>query len=449
MRKSSSVYGWCMMNTIERVVVANLCTGCGICAGICPNNAISMIIRSGIYLPEVNYNECVECQLCLKSCPGYEVDFKELNNHVFGEQPNNEALGHCIQCFTGYSVDKTIRFDSSSGGIVTQLLVYALEHKIIDGAIVTSMSENNPLEPKVIVARTKEAIIHSSRSKYCPVTINEGISEILKKDGKYAVVGLPCHIQGIRKAQMHNQILANRIVFTIGLVCAKSSNFEATRFFLKTIHVSEKNIRQIDYRGSGWPGGMTITFSDYSKKFIPFSAYRATVGSMLFVPQRCLLCSDALSELADITVGDAWLKTYTDDTSGRSIVFIRSKRGEIFVDACRAQEIVASETNFLAAVGCERKLLQFKKRDLITRMRVWKFFERPLPKYVFATSIDLTMKSSVVSRLLATVRYIIFVLVSKSGKLPDPRMNAFNCLMKFVLRLSYIRYGRTTRYWHH
>ena len=55
-----------MIDSIEKV----LCTGCKACLNICPQECIEMREdKSGFQYPIVNYNKCVKCQLCLKTCP--------------------------------------------------------------------------------------------------------------------------------------------------------------------------------------------------------------------------------------------------------------------------------------------------------------------------------------------------------------------------------------------
>ncbi|WP_455240477.1 4Fe-4S dicluster domain-containing protein [Methanothermobacter tenebrarum] len=65
--------------------VKDLCTGCGTCAALCPQNIIKMDIsqKKGIYEPIID-GECNECMTCIKVCPGIGVDFKELNKIIFG-----------------------------------------------------------------------------------------------------------------------------------------------------------------------------------------------------------------------------------------------------------------------------------------------------------------------------------------------------------------------------
>ncbi|OFV67263.1 MAG: coenzyme F420 hydrogenase subunit beta [Candidatus Syntrophoarchaeum caldarius] len=207
-------------HTISQVVKDNLCTGCGTCLALCPNEAIEMVIdeKKGVYVPELNEEKCNNCGICYKVCPGHEVDFKELNLEIFGKEPDDILIGNYLNCYIGYSTDYDIRYNSSSGGLVTQLLIFALEEGIIDGALVTRMKKDNPLEPEPFIARTREEVIEARGSKYCPVPANVALKEILnsKEGEKFAVVGLPCHIHGLRKAQQVNEKLKegvdNRVI---------------------------------------------------------------------------------------------------------------------------------------------------------------------------------------------------------------------------------------------
>ena len=114
----------------------------------------------------------------------YVDSFEILNKETFGKNPKNILIGNYLNCYTGYAVDRNIRYNSASGDIVTQLLIFALETKMIDGALVTKMRQNDPLKPESFIAKTKNEIIEASKSKYCPVSANVASSEILEDDGK-------------------------------------------------------------------------------------------------------------------------------------------------------------------------------------------------------------------------------------------------------------------------
>lgn len=47
-----------------------LCTGCGVCADICPQKAIKMTSsKRGFLYPAVDDNICIHCNRCIKQCP--------------------------------------------------------------------------------------------------------------------------------------------------------------------------------------------------------------------------------------------------------------------------------------------------------------------------------------------------------------------------------------------
>ena len=251
-------------DTVERVVERGLCTGCGTCVSMCPSQAIDMILDSKlqIYVPKIERAKCTGCGLCIKVCPGHAVDFKQLNK-VFLEkdlQDNtlNVMLGYYLNCYTGYSMNSDIRFDSSSGGIVTELLIFALEEGLIDGALVTRMNKERPLEPEPFIARTRSEIIEASKSKYCPVPANIALREILKRDGRYAVVGVPCQLHGTRKAELVNKKLRDRIVLHLGIFCGANDSFHQNEYLLYQWRIKPDDVAKIDYRGGGWPGVLTI-----------------------------------------------------------------------------------------------------------------------------------------------------------------------------------------------
>lgn len=347
---------------VDQVVERGLCTGCGTCVSMCPRAAIKMQIRKATYLPEINLNHCTLCRICVKSCPGYLVDFEMLNSRVFGKQPNDMLLGNCVRCYFGYSANENIRYCSSSGGIATQLLIFALDQKLIDGALVVRMRRDNPLKPEIFIARTKEEVVSASKSKYCPVATNTGLKEILRQSGKFGVVGLPCHIHGLRKAEMLNKALKEKIVFRIGLFCSHSRDFEGTEFILKKIKVDKSNVEKLDYRGRGWPGGMTLTLKDGSERFIPLHEYYSILGSWLFTPWRCILCGDATNEFADISLGDAWIPEFRHDQKGTSVIVTRSMVGEgILRKAAFDRKIIVRETDTWAVIRSQKSILDFKR----------------------------------------------------------------------------------------
>ena len=319
--------------SVVPVVEAGLCTGCGTCAGICPRNALAMTLDEGqgLYLPALDRERCNDCGLCLEVCPGHAVDFRQLNRCVFGKELDDVALGSYLDCSIGYATDHDVRFSSTSGGLVTALLTFALEEGVIDGALVTRMSRDKPLQPELFIARTKEEVVAAAKSKYCPVPVNVALKEILKADAgqRFAVVGLPCHIQGIRKAERVIKKLSGRVPLQFALVCSHSDSFNETAFLLRRYHVRKEDVTEISYRGHGWPGFLSIRTRDGAETAVPFHEYIRAHAGFFFTPRRCTLCCDMSGRLADISFMDAWLpEVLAKDNVGTSIIVSRTDRGQ-------------------------------------------------------------------------------------------------------------------------
>ncbi|MCX6111678.1 MAG: Coenzyme F420 hydrogenase/dehydrogenase, beta subunit C-terminal domain [Proteobacteria bacterium] len=403
--------------TIKGIAKDGLCTGCGTCISICPHSAIELTIdaQKGIYLPYIKEKECNQCGTCVDVCPGHAVDFKSLNLSIFGQELRDNLLGNHINCYVGHATDYDIRYNSASGGLVTALLVFALEEGLIDGALVTRMKKDNPLEPEPFIARTREEIISASKSKYCPVPANIALKEILLREGKYAVVGLPCHLHGLRKAQMINSKLKQRVVLELGIFCGGGISFLGTEFWLKKIGISKEEVEKIDYRGEGWPGSMTIQLKNNKKKESHLYYYYYNRGFNCFVPWRCTLCWDRTAELADISFGDAWLsEIIKNDKIGSSIIVSRTMQGENIIEQMISRNAVKFDSiNHNKVLESQRGFF-WQKSDFKLRRDFLRFFNKKVPYY---NNDDLLLNPILNAYLNSLIFYLRRFFVSKSGLL--------------------------------
>ena len=400
-------------NTIAQVVKDGLCTGCGTCIALCPEEAIKLRIneKKGIYVPELNEEKCNNCGVCFKICPGHSVDFKALNLEIFGREPEDILIGSYLNCCIGHSTDYNIRYKSSSGGLVVALLIFALEEGLIDGALVTRMKKNNPLEPEPFIARTITEIIEALGAKYCPVPANIALKEILnsKEGEKFAVVGLPCHIHGIRKAEQINEKLKDKIVLHLGIFCSYGIDFLATEYVLQKMNIRRENVIQIDYREGDFPPGMvSIRLKNGDIKKISHIEFWNMVFAVpnCFSPVRCMLCSDQTCELADISVGSGWFPYLAYGNINQSLIVTRNKLGEKILQKCKCEETIE-----LLKVD-EEKLIKlkemenYKKNTLKVHMIIFKLFGKKTPFYTaYGLLLDSTFKAYLGSILLYISTY--------------------------------------------
>ncbi len=369
-------------STIRWVVRRGLCTGCGTCAGVCPHGALTMVIdrKKGRYIPQIDRRKCTRCGLCYDVCPGPGMDFEGLGATLFGDVPENLALGKYLGSYIGHATDKKTRCDGASGGLVTALLTFALEEGLIDGALVTGMRLDKPLEPEPFIAWTKKQIVSAARSKYCPVAANTALKTLIETEGRFAVVGLPCHLQGIRLAERRIPELKERIRYRIGITCSLDYSFLGTERFLRSIGVAPETVQVLEYRGRGWPGSMLIRAKDGTDTIVPLADYYSKLAP--FSLGRCALCSDMFGELSDLTCGDAWVpEVLKADKSGSSFVITRTPEAEELLELAASKEAIElSELEPRELLAAQRHAV-FKKRKLKARMLLLRLLGRRVPDY--------------------------------------------------------------------
>lgn len=361
------------INNINKTIKNNLCTGCGICEDVCPTKSISIKRINGFLQPILNKETCLgdKCGRCLKVCPGIGINLSAMSKEQFGSGKEDKYIGRYYSLYTGYSLDDDIRYHSASGGMVSQFLIYLLEKKIIDGAVVTGFSEDK-ITPISYIARTKDEVLNAKSSKYCPVALNKVGNEIKKSEGKYVIVGLPCHIQGFRKRAKIDKLFCEKVIGYFSIYCSSNRTFNAQDFLFKKYNVNKNNISYFAYRDNGCLGNMVI---DQEKQHheIPFIKYYGALRSF-FKPRRCLTCIDHYGELADVCFGDIHVKPYNEDKIGISSWIVRNPYfDDLFKEAFKEGYIYMSELDAHTLNESQKTMLYPKKRRAKAIMNMDKF----------------------------------------------------------------------------
>lgn len=331
-------------NSVTTIVRKKLCTSCGICVGTCPKKCITMDYGKLNNVPIVNHNQCVNCGLCLKVCPGKGATLIQTSNQLFPNTKVNKFCGHYISCYVGYSLNPEIRYHSASGGMVTQFLTYLLEKGIIDGAVVVRYKDGFPFEPKPFIAKTKEEILESKSSKYIIVSYDNIVEEIKNFKGKLVVVGLPCHIQGLRNLTSLNINLREKIIGYFGIYCSLNKTKESIDYYAYRYRICKEKIKEFSFRDDGCMGFMKYT--NYDNKVvakIPYQKYWNGTKSF-FMNDRCALCTDHFAELADVSFGDIHIEPYSQDKIGVNSIITRCEYWNTLLKKCASDKYLNLDT---------------------------------------------------------------------------------------------------------
>ncbi len=294
----------------KMVVSADRCVGCAACVISCPLK----ILEYAKGMPKV-VGKCTSCGICVKICPRYELSSPTLESFVFGrERRPEEEFGIYRRILVARAKDKTVRKVCQDGGVVSVLLIFALEKGIIDGAAISGVSEDKPFYPVPKLASSPEEVLEcaGTRYSYSPnlLAFQEGVE--LKK-GSLVFVGTPCQIQAIRKMQMLPlKKYAEALNFTVGLMCTEVFTYEG--LMEKKIQ-GEMGINLRDVEKINIKGKVLVTMKSREIREIPLKEAKE------YAQKSCAQCHDFSAELADISAGGLGLTDWT-------FTVLRTEKGE-------------------------------------------------------------------------------------------------------------------------
>lgn len=319
---------------IDSIVKNNLCTGCGACISEDQSHQAKMIWNSeGFLIPSLG--ESSTQNEMIKVCP-FAIQQKNEDElgELFLKRPEtqyHDKIGYYYGLYAGYS--KQFRETSSSGGIATYVFKMLLEQKIIDNLFIVKEVDG---QYAYQFFSDVEEITQISKTRYTPVTLERLFREISEIDGKVAVSGVACFVKAIRLKQMYDPVLKEKIAFIVGIICGGLKSRYYTDYLAQEAgcineyshaqyRIKNKESYALDYKFS-------CTEIDNKKiHMVDMQSLGDMWGTGLFKSNACDFCDDVLTELADISLGDAWIHPYDKNGLGNSIIITRTKIAETLI----------------------------------------------------------------------------------------------------------------------
>ena len=314
---------------VTRTGELDLCVSCEICSAICPTDAVSMEHERGQFLPHVDATKCTDCGQCLAICPGVDIDPTDIRHQTVKDSLFD---GSYLDTYTAYSNDLQIRSKSTSGGVITHLILELINKKEYDAAFVLKFDKFDNKPARLNSTNDVDEIMNSTGSKYIPASVFDIVCTLKDNpEGKYIIVGTPCQFQGIRNFLKHLKQSDTNILF-LGLFCDKTLNFNVLKYFNDLYKKPEENTSRFIFRSKekyGWPGDVQMSF-DSGRELVIDKSIRMNLKPY-FQLNRCLFCLDKSNIAADISCGDCYIPG-AGDSSGKSSVVIRTDKGQKVFD---------------------------------------------------------------------------------------------------------------------
>lgn len=326
-----------------RICEYESCTGCEICKISCPTNAISMELdKKGFFFPVINYSTCIDCSKCIKKCPANKK-FDIINNDM--------------GVYAGWAKDKTIRNESSSGGIFSVLAIEVINK----GGIVFGAKWDNSFTVVFDYATTIEELKEFRGSKYVQAKIGDcykQAKDFLDAGRTVLFSGTPCYIAGLNS--FLNKDYENLI--TVDLICHGVPSPKVFESWIQEIENTEgQKLEKIKfrYKNPDWlQHAVKYSFKNNQSHIIHNfkDLYYRGFDSNFYLRESCYHCRyTSISRVSDITLADFWRYSPTkikfhNYKKGLSLIIINSNKGyQLFSDI--SSKIVFEENAIERAIN--------------------------------------------------------------------------------------------------
>ena len=319
------------------VVTSGLCTGCAACVVVCPHDVLGYDDTEGRYKPfhveaDGGIADCTHgqrgCTLCTRACPRFRDWEDEANTFLFERSREVEEVSGILgEIFLARATDPELHVAGQDGGLVSALLVYALEHDHIDAALVSSIEgDGTSWKARPAVARTRDEVIAGAGSRYTYSANTLAYAEATEGGAeRLALVGMGCQTSAppMMSARRAGKV-ARRFVLTIGLMCSKT--FDDAIFdelFLARYGLAREEILKMNIKGV-----FQVWMRDGSYHEIPLKEAHE------WTREGCKNCPDFAAEHADISTGG--IGAFADYT----LTVARTEKGKALIAEMLAAGVI-------------------------------------------------------------------------------------------------------------
>jgi coenzyme F420 hydrogenase subunit beta len=366
---------------LRDVVDWGLCAGCGACAYALGNQRVTLVNIEDVGIrPRFDSADAESLRKGLAYCPGYAVDGALASGPLPLKSEADRAFGPALEIWEGHAADPEIRFQASSGGLLTALSLYCLENEGMGFVLHSGMDEDHPLRNRTVKSSSRAELLSRAGSRYAPASPCDGLQSIQDSDRPAVFIGKPCDAAGAMLSRKQNANLDRNLGLVLTFFCAGTPSTKGTLSLLNSLEINPAEVQSLRYRGQGWPGRFKARVDG---KEAPNSlSYNDSWGRLShYRSMRCHICPDGLGRVADLACGDAWDKFEDGKDNGRSIVLVRTERGREILHRAIAKGYVQLKPIDASAVLAAQKNLLERRKEIFGRLLARRLFLVPSPKF--------------------------------------------------------------------
>lgn len=350
------------------------CTGCFLCADICPTKAIKMQLdEEGFFKYIIDESKCIKCGLCVKKCP--KLKYSSNNNKISSSN-----------CYSAYSKDDEILLNSSSGGIFSEISNFILN---FNGVVIGAAYINNSVRHILIEKKEDLKLLRGSKYLQSDLTgIYNIVKDNLKQNKKVLFSGTPCQIAAL------TNFIQDENLYTIDIVCHGVPSKKVYDFMLLECFNSKVSKVEFRKKTNSWRNfnikyDNKIISKDEDKWFKEFL-------NNTNLKQDCYNCPFVSDKrLGDITLADFWgiqdidLDFYNlNRDRGVSAIMINSKKGKYLFEGIK-ENIIYKEQDLNKLIKYNPRIDNPRYDDIFLDNRKIFFEKFNAGKITFKRTIDI------------------------------------------------------------
>jgi coenzyme F420-reducing hydrogenase beta subunit len=380
----------------RRIMTAGLCIGCGSCVARSVDPAARMdfdgygqLKPAGgkwLEIPATGFD---------RICPfaPTAADEDALASAVFPTADHSHRdIGRFRSAYVGHAREHDFRSRGSSGGMVSWMAVELLRRGLVDGVAHVIASPDPRKDGRFFryaISKTTDEVRAGACSRYYPTELSTVLRAMRAKPGRYAVIGIPCFVKAIQLLRAEDEVMRERIVYTLGLFCGHMKSARFIDSLAWQMDLDPDAVIAVDYRvkmperpAHWYRARLTLADGSVHEKDW-WHLVDGDWGAGFFQNPACNFCDDVVAETADIAFGDAWLEPYSSDGRGTNVVIVRNPELEDIVNgAARDGRLDLRPVDVEFVRETQAAGLRQRREGLVYRSR-WRPPAIPLRKRVF------------------------------------------------------------------
>ena len=325
-----------------------LCIGCGLCQAVAGADRVRVTkTTTGYERPVVvGVLDHATVDKIYDTCPGTRIEGlpARLVDH---DTRMDDVWGPWRRIARAWASDPEVRFEGSTGGVLTALASYLLESRRVDFVLHVKTSTAEPTFGERHLSFRHADVMAGAGSRYGPAAPLLDIDQVLARGQSFAFIGKPCDIAALRNLARHDPRVDGLVKYWLTPVCGGYMPPPSLADFLGRNGIELPDVTGFRYRGRGCPGPTRVETPDRVREW-HYIDFWGEDESQWSLPFRCKICPDGIGEAADIAASDTWVggsptRKGSAEDPGTNGVIARTAAGLELLEAAERDGVLTIE----------------------------------------------------------------------------------------------------------